>query len=72
MARQATLTSTLIAATFLLAPAMAQAQSRPNALNWGFTSDIETMEPYSTAKRTSQLVIRNVLEHLAFRDPKTG
>jgi peptide/nickel transport system substrate-binding protein len=76
MAKRAGLTAISIAAALLLAPALlsgpAAAQSRPNTLAWGFTSDIETMEPYSTAKRTSQLVIRNVLEHLAVRDPKTG
>ncbi len=61
-----------LAATALLAVAPAHGQSRPNTLNWGFINEIETMEPYSTAKRSSQLVIRNVLEHLLVRDPKTG
>jgi peptide/nickel transport system substrate-binding protein len=64
------LAALLLSASAIEAPA--PAQTRGNTLTWGFTSDIETMDPYGTAKRTSQLVIRNVLEHLAVRDPKTG
>jgi peptide/nickel transport system substrate-binding protein len=64
--------TTAIAALLVLTPAAASAQTRANALAWGFINEIETMDPYATAKRSSQLVIRNVLEHLAVRDPKTG
>ena len=46
------------------------AQQRQNAVTWGFASEIETMDPYATGKRTAQLVIRNVLEHLVLRDAK--
>jgi peptide/nickel transport system substrate-binding protein len=55
-----------------LAPRAGQAQRAENALTWGFTSEIETMDPYATAKRTAQLVIRNVLETLVYRDPVSG
>jgi peptide/nickel transport system substrate-binding protein len=50
----------------------AMAQRAENALTWGFTSEIETLDPYATSKRTSQLVIRNVVETLMFRDPVSG
>ncbi len=49
-----------------------QAQQRSNAITWGLNSEVETLDPYATSKRTSQLVIRNVLENLMVRDPKTG
>jgi len=61
----------LAAASLAFAPA-AFPQSRPNVLNWGFVTEIETLDPYGTAKRTAQLVIRHVLEHLAVRDPVSG
>jgi len=57
--------------SLLTAPA-AHAQRAENALTWGFTTQIETMDPYATAKRTVQLVIRNVLEPLLYRDPASG
>src|SRR5437868_8538617 len=50
----------------------AMAQRAENALTWGFTSEIETLDPYATSKRTSQLVIRNVIETLMFRDAVSG
>ncbi|MCW5771569.1 MAG: hypothetical protein KIT16_08045 [Rhodospirillaceae bacterium] len=50
----------------------ASAQTHPNVLTWGYGNEIETMDPYGTAKRSSHLIIRNVLEHLLVRDPKTG
>jgi peptide/nickel transport system substrate-binding protein len=50
----------------------AKAQRAENALTWGFTSEIETLDPYATSKRTSQLVIRNVIETLMFRDAVSG
>ncbi|MBI1776260.1 MAG: hypothetical protein HYR63_13015 [Proteobacteria bacterium] len=56
----------------MLAPSLAPAQQAKNALTWGFTNDIETLDPYGTSKRSSQLVIRNVLEHLLYRDPTSG
>lgn len=56
----------------LLAAVPAWAQRADNALTWGFTSEIETLDPYATAKRTSQLVIRNVIETLLYRDPVSG
>ena len=63
--------------TILLAPlfavaARAKAQRVQNALTWGYTSEIETLDPYATAKRSSQLVIRNIIETLLYRDPATG
>lgn len=61
----------LLVAAALLAPA-AEAQQRQNALTWGFITEVETLDPYVTAKRTVHLVIRNVLEHLVMRDAKTG
>jgi peptide/nickel transport system substrate-binding protein len=60
----------LAAALALIHPAAAQRAA--NGLTWGFTSEIETLDPYATAKRTSQLVIRNVVETLLYRDPATG
>lgn len=50
----------------------AAAQRAENGLTWGFSSEIETLDPYATAKRTSQLVIRNIVETLLYRDPATG
>jgi peptide/nickel transport system substrate-binding protein len=50
----------------------AHAQRADNALTWGFTTQIETLDPYATAKRSAQLVIRNVLETLVIRDPVSG
>jgi peptide/nickel transport system substrate-binding protein len=55
-----------------LLPGLASAQQQANAVTWGFASEVETLDPYATSKRTSQLVIRNVLENLAVRDPATG
>lgn len=65
------LVALLLAACAVL-PSLAFAQRAENALTWGFTSEIETLDPYATAKRTSQLVIRNVIETLLYRDPETG
>lgn len=62
----------LLLALALLAPVVAHAQRADNALTWGFTTQIETMDPYATAKRTVQLVIRNVLETLVYRDATSG
>src|SRR5258708_5921493 len=56
----------------LLAPVTVAAQKAENALTWGFATDIETLDPYGTSKRSVQLVIRNVLEHLLYRDPASG
>lgn len=60
----------LLLLSSFVAPAMAQRAE--NALTWGFTSEIETLDPYATAKRTSQLVIRNVVETLMVRDAASG
>jgi peptide/nickel transport system substrate-binding protein len=51
-----------------LASPLAHAQRAQNALTWGFETQIETLDPYATAKGTVQLVIRNVLENLVVRD----
>lgn len=59
-----------LAAALLAAPAAAQ--QRANTLTWGLNSEVETLDPYATSKRTSQLVIRNVLENLVVRDPASG
>jgi peptide/nickel transport system substrate-binding protein len=56
----------------LLAGGAACAQQQKNALTWGFATDIETLDPYGTSKRSVQLVIRNTLEHLLYRDPVSG
>jgi peptide/nickel transport system substrate-binding protein len=56
----------------LALPMPASAQRADNSLTWGFSTDIETLDPYGTAKRSIQLVTRNVLEHLLYRDPMTG
>jgi peptide/nickel transport system substrate-binding protein len=60
----------------LFAAGLAQAQQQKhaleNSLTWGFSTDIETLDPYGTSKRSIQCVTRNVLEHLLYRDPKTG
>ena len=53
----------------LMACFTAQAQRAQNSLTWGFQTEIETLDPYATAKGTVQLVIRNVLENLVLRDP---
>ena len=53
----------------LMACFTAQAQREQNSLTWGFHTEIETLDPYATAKGTVQLVIRNVLENLVLRDP---
>lgn len=47
-------------------------QARPNVLTWGFNAQPETLDPYSTTKRTAQLLSRHVLEHLLYRDPTTA
>ena len=57
----------LLAAGLVAAPALAQQKS--NSLTWATNSEIETFDPYATAKRTSQQVIRNVLENLIVRVP---
>lgn len=62
----------LLLAAFAAFATPAMAQKAENALTWGFTSEIETLDPYATAKRTSQLVIRNVVETLFYRDPASG
>jgi peptide/nickel transport system substrate-binding protein len=65
----------LFSAAFLastIAAGSAFAQQAQNALTWGFNSEIETLDPYVTAKRTSQLVIRNMLENLVVREPASG
>ena len=62
----------LIASLLGLVAAPAEAQRAQNALTWGYTGEIETLDPYATAKRSSQLVIRNVIETLLYRDPATG
>ncbi|MGH7005042.1 MAG: ABC transporter substrate-binding protein, partial [Alphaproteobacteria bacterium] len=72
MAKRPGLFGLLVAALVGLTPPLASAQARSNVLNWGFVSEIETLDPYGTAKRTAQLVIRHVLEHLAVRDPLSG
>ncbi len=64
--------ATIAAAALTLTAAQPGAQTRPNALTWGFLNEVETLDPYGTAKRSSQLVIRNVLKHLAVRDPVSG
>ena len=51
-----------------LAPSTVSAQRAQNALTWGFGTEIETLDPYATAKGTVQLVIRNILENLVVRD----
>lgn len=56
----------------MIASGAAFAQQAQNALTWGFSSEIETLDPYVTAKRTSQLVIRNMLENLVVREPASG
>src|SRR5260221_1627454 len=56
----------------MLEPSASMSQRTRNALTWGFTTDIETLDPYGTSKRSVQLVIRNVLEHLLYRDPFSG
>ncbi|MFI5013021.1 MAG: ABC transporter substrate-binding protein [Hyphomicrobiales bacterium] len=56
----------------LFAASYAEAQQQKNSLTWGFSTDIETLDPYGTSKRSIQLVSRNVLEHLLYRDPKSG
>ena len=60
----------LLASTLISAPTFAQ--QAQNSLTWGFSSEIETLDPYVTAKRTSQLIIRNMLENLVVREPATG
>jgi peptide/nickel transport system substrate-binding protein len=50
-----------IAVLLLVAGGIAHAQRAQNALTWGFETEIETLDPYATAKGTVQLVIRNVL-----------
>lgn len=60
-----------LAAPLLLAKP-ATAQRAQNALTWGFSTPVETMDPYATAKRTVQLLTRNVLEPLVYRDAATG
>jgi peptide/nickel transport system substrate-binding protein len=72
MTKRLVLAGLMLAGALAAAPKPAPAETHPNVLTWGFGSEIETMDPYSTAKRSSQLVIRNVLEHLLVRDPKTG
>ena len=62
----------LLALLLLALATPALAQKADNALTWGFTSEVETLDPYATAKRTSQLVIRNVVETLLYRDPLSG
>jgi len=62
----------IIAAALALLSPSARGQQAQNSLTWGFTSEIETLDPYATAKRTAQLVIRNVLETLLYRDPVSG
>lgn len=47
-------------------------QARPNVLTWGFNAQAETLDPYSTTKRTAQLLSRHVIEHLLYRDPTTA
>lgn len=51
-----------------LAPTVSSAQRAQNALTWGFGTEVETLDPYATAKGTVQLVIRNILENLVVRD----
>ena len=58
-----------LAAALLALPAAAQPRT---ALTWGTNSELETLDPYATSKRASQLVIRNILENLIVRDPATG
>lgn len=58
----------VLAALAAMAPAAASAQRAQNALTWGFGTEIETLDPYATAKGTVQLVIRNILENLVVRD----
>lgn len=57
-----------IAVLLVLCGGVAHAQRAQNALTWGFETEIETLDPYATAKGTVQLVIRNVLENLVVRD----
>lgn len=53
----------------LLAPATVHAQKAQNAITWGFDTEVETLDPYATAKGKVQLVIRNILENLVVRMP---
>jgi peptide/nickel transport system substrate-binding protein len=46
--------------------------ARNNALTWGFTAQAETLDPYSTNKRTAHLLIGHVLERLLYRDPESA
>jgi peptide/nickel transport system substrate-binding protein len=64
------LCAALLSYCVLATPALAQRAE--NAVTWGFTSEVETLDPYATAKRTSQLVIRNIVETLMYRDPTSG
>ncbi|MCW5771631.1 MAG: hypothetical protein KIT16_08360 [Rhodospirillaceae bacterium] len=72
MNRRSLLAGLLSPILLALVPNPAPAESRPNVLNWGFGSEIETLDPYATAKRTAQMIIRHVLENLMVRDPATG
>ena len=72
MIKQIGLIGALAAIALTLSSATVPAQTRSNTLTWGLGHDVETLDPYGTAKRSSQLVIRNVIEHLAVRDPISG
>ncbi len=58
--------STLVLAAIAATPAMAG--KAENTVTWGFDSQLETMNPYATNKGSAQLVMRNVLEHLLYRN----
>ena len=61
-----------LATSTALVSAPAAAQRASNAITWGMNSEVETLDPYATSKRTTQLVVRNVVENLMVRDPATG
>jgi len=61
-----------VAFAAMLVSGVAVAQQQQNAITWGLNSEVETLDPYATSKRTAQLVIRNMLENLVVRDPATG
>jgi peptide/nickel transport system substrate-binding protein len=68
----AALANTASLATGLLVTAPARAQSKQKVLNWGFNAEAETLDPYSTTKRTAHVLSRHIIEHLLYRDPTTA
>lgn len=39
-----------------------------NTITWGFDTQLESMNPYATNKGKAQLIMRNVMEHLLYRN----